>query len=136
MGCTWGVYKVKIQQLNVTSKKIITGYPIRKAVANEIQLLPDLSLRSQQPSSARILVTQWVTVQHCCENFSYREAIKIAIMMQIPNIIVESDSLTTVKSILGQTQGLKQIKPLIKDIRSFASIIRNIRFSYYTLQAL
>lgn len=40
-----------------------------------------------------------------------------------------SDSLIVIMSILGQINETKQIEPLVADIRSFVSRIRNINFS-------
>lgn len=48
-------------------------------------------------------------------------------MTNRPNIIVERDSLTVIKSILDQIQVSKQIKPLIKDIQSFVSRITSLQ---------
>lgn len=45
-------------------------------------------------------------------------------------VILESDSLIGIKSILDRTQVSKQINTLIADIRFLASKIENIRFSY------
>lgn len=57
------------------------------------------------------------------ETLAIQKAIRIAIMIEMPNIIVKSDCTISIKSILGQTKVPKQINTLIADIRSFASML-------------
>lgn len=45
-------------------------------------------------------------------------------------IVVERDSLIVIKSSRAQIQVIKQIETLILDIRSYASILRNIMLSH------
>lgn len=60
------------------------------------------------------------------ETLTTREAIRTAIMMEMLNLIVKSDSLVVIESIFDQTHMQKQINTLIANILSFASRVRNI----------
>lgn len=66
------------------------------------------------------------------EIFTIRETVVAIIQNQLSHVIIESDLLTAIQTIGGESNPPGQIRNLVKDINILVNVVKNIEFVYFS----